>query len=444
MAQKITSLTLANVAKFEKEAKPKDRLQCHMIAGFHLYKNAKGASYRFRYTDIKGKVKNKVLGKASELKPVQAAEIALDIKVKGVDLFEQERQRKQQHFEQEHLSIQRSFGVYLNGMYAKHQARKRSGHETILMLRKNFAHLFNRDMSQITSTDIKVWQLQRENEVVFSTIQRAYGALKTMFNKAVIDGVLEVNPLPSKSPLERPHFEEIDKQRDIREKRRLFSREELEKLFIGIEAYNEDLKRQRAHSIKRGRVYLEPLENKRFAHWSIPFVYVAYFTGMRTGDIKSLTWLELNLNFKRLSFTPSKTRHHPDPITVTLDLPDSIIELMRQWQQQSKTQGVGLVFPSEKTGKGYDKHAHITHWNRILCFAGLPEELDFYSLRHHWISTLLQTENLLQVARMAGHKSTKMIEKHYGHLIPDRAKNALQAFDLKNVQQSNLPIEEAK
>ncbi|WP_200770591.1 hypothetical protein [Thiomicrospira sp. ALE5] len=35
---------------------------------------------------------------------------------------------------------------------------------------------------------------------------------------------------------------------------------------------------------------------------------------------------------------------------------------------------------------------------------------------------MLQTENLLQVARMAGHKSTKMIEKHYGHLIPDRAK----------------------
>jgi len=55
-------------------------------------------------------------------------------------------------------------------------------------------------------------------------------------------------------------------------------------------------------------------------------------------------------------------------------------------------------------------------------------------------STLIQSENLLQVARMAGHKSTKMIEKHYGHLILDRAKGGLKAFDLAAQQpnQSNV------
>jgi hypothetical protein len=41
---------------------------------------------------------------------------------------------------------------------------------------------------------------------------------------------------------------------------------------------------------------------------------------------------------------------------------------------------------------------------------------------------------------MAGHKSTKMIEKHYGHLILDRAKGGLKAFDLAAQQpnQSNV------
>ena len=165
-------------------------------------------------------------------------------------------------------------------------------------------------------------------------------------------------------------------------------------------------------------LYLEPLENKRFAHWSIPLTYLAYFTGARVGDIKAFTWQNLNLNFKRLTFTPRKTRHHPEPITVTLDLPDFIIELMKIWHKETGSPISGLVFPTD-TGKPLDKHAHLRHWEKIRKFGGMTEHLDFYSLRHHWISTLLQTENLLQVARMAGHKTTKMLEQHYGHLIPD-------------------------
>lgn len=407
----------------------KERLQCKKIPGFHLYKNLKGSCYRFRYTDIEGKVKNKVIGNTNELKPVEAAEIASEIRASGSDPILEKEDRKKKHFEQKLLSEHRTLGNYLNGLYSKHQERKRSGRETLNMIRKNFAHLFDRDMVLINVMDIKQWQLRREEEVKFPTIQRAYGAFKTLLNKAVEDGFLESNPLPSKSPLERPHFEEVDKLLSGQNKRRLLSPEELTKLMIGIEAYNDSLKRQRAHSIQRGRKYLETYDDKRFAHWSIPLTYLAYFTGMRVGDIKALTWQNLNLNFKRLTFTPSKTRHHADPISVTLDLPDDIINLMNKWYIDIGSPSNGLVFPTE-TGRPLDKKAHITHWVKIRKLAKLPEDLDFYSLRHHWISTLLQTENLLQVARMAGHKSTKMIEKHYGHLIPDRAKGALEAFKL--------------
>ncbi|WP_127471328.1 tyrosine-type recombinase/integrase [Thiomicrorhabdus aquaedulcis] len=431
MAQKVTSITLAKLAQFENSSRPKERLQCEMISGFHLYRNPNCVSYRLRYTDISGKVRNKVIAKSTHLKPQQAAEKALKIIATDADPLREAADKKKNFFEQQQRASQRTLGNYLDGLYAKHQARKRSGHETLNMIRNNFAHLLEKDMASIKATDIKLWQLQREQEIAFSTIQRAYGALKTLLNKAIEEGILETNPLPAKSPLERPHYEEVDKQLDSQSKRRLLTKAELTQLFDGIEAYNTDLKRQRVHSIQRGRTYLEPLADKRFAHWSIPFTYLAYYTGMRTGDIKSLTWQNLNLNFKRLSFTPNKTRHHADPIIVTLDLPDSIIELMTQWhQQQGKSPVTALVFPSDITGKAYDKHAHITHWEKIRAFASLPDDLDFYSLRHHWISTLLQTENLLQVARMAGHKSTKMIEKHYGHLVPDRAKGALQAFDV--------------
>ncbi|UQB42898.1 tyrosine-type recombinase/integrase [Thiomicrospira microaerophila] len=429
-ARSITSITQNKVEQFLKTASLNDTLSCDKISGFELVKNPKGASYRLRYTAPNRKRRRIVIGKVAELKPNQAAQAALELK-NETDPLDKVKEQRQAHVAAQIVSAQRTLGNYLDGLYSKHQARKRSGHETLNMIRKNFAHLLDRDMASIKTADIKNWQLQREQEVAFSTIQRAYGALKTLLYKAIEDGVLEANPLPTKSPLERPHYEEVDKQLNSQNKRRLLTAAELTQLFNGIEAYNAELKRQRAHSIQRGRTYLEPLADKRFAHWSIPFTYLAYYTGMRTGDIRSLTWQNLNLNFRRLSFTPSKTSHHHNAINVTLDLPDSIIELMSAWyRQQNKPPLTGLVFPSDVTDKPLDKKAHITHWEKIRNLAGLPDDLDFYSLRHHWISTLLQTENLLQVARMAGHKSIEMIEKHYGHLIPDRAKGALQAFDV--------------
>lgn len=431
MAQKNTSITLSKVDTFKRTAVLKDRLQCSMIKGFHLYMNTNGAVYRIRYRDLAGKVKNKVLGRVSEIKPTQAAEIALDIIISKKDPLLEKVINKKQFVESQHLLEQRNLGNYLKGLYSQHQARKRSGNETINMIRKNFGHLFDRDMSSLSTADIKSWQLMREQEIAFSTIQRAYGALKTMLFKAVDDGIIEACPLPAKSPLERPHFEEIDKKLDVQNKRRILTSKEVQKLFKGIEAYNTHLKSQRTSSIRHGKKYLEPLDNKRFAHWSIPFTFLAYYSGIRTGDLKSLSWQNLNLQFKRLHFTPNKTRHHPDPVTVTLDLPDSVINLMRDWKKQQRDNPAGLVFPSDITGKPFDKHAHIKHWKKILDFAELDSSLDFYSLRHHWISTLIQTENLLQVARMAGHKSTKMIEKHYGHLITDQAKGALKAFDIE-------------
>lgn len=436
VAKSITSITLSKVEQFLKTASANDTLTCDKITGFELVKNPKGCSYRLRYTTPSGKRRRKVIGKVTEIKPAEAAEQALILK-NDDDPLEKAKQEKLAFISRQQISEQRILGHYLNGLYAKHQSRKRSGHETLNMIRNNFGHLLERDMSSLTSADIKSWQLKREQEIAFSTLQRAYGALKTMLFKAVDDGIIEINPLPAKSPLERPHFEEVDKQIDGQDKRRLLSASELQKLFNGIEAYNADLKRQRTSSIQHGKKYLEPLDAKRFAHWSIPFTYLAYYTGMRTGDLKTLTWQNLNLNFKRLSFVPNKTRHHPDHITVTLDLPDSIIDLMSQWKQQGDN-SPGLVFPSVITGKPFDKHAHITHWEKIRTLAELDSALDFYSLRHHWISTLIQSENLLQVARMAGHKSVKMLEKHYGHLVPDRAKGVLKAFDIAATKHDDM------
>jgi integrase len=197
----------------------------------------------------------------------------------------------------------------------------------------------------------------------------------------------------------------------------------------GLQAYAEEIREQRRSSRAHGKSHLPDLDNVAYPHWFIPFATAAYFTGMRPGDLYSLDWQELNLTFKRLHKLPEKTRHHPDPAVVMMDLPDQLINQLQPWWEQQGKPDAGLVFPSPRTGGKMDKKAHLTHWEQVVKLGDLPAELTFYSLRHNFISRLVANGTpLLTVAKLAGHKGTAMIEQHYGHLCPRSAATALDAL----------------
>jgi integrase len=87
------------------------------------------------------------------------------------------------------------------------------------------------------------------------------------------------------------------------------------------------------------------------------------------------------------------------------------------------------VFPSPRTGKRLSSTAHQKPWENVKRLGGVPDHLVFYSLRHNFISTMLTLGvSIFEVARMVGHKSTKMIEESYGHLCPAAAATAMHAF----------------
>jgi site-specific recombinase XerD len=62
--------------------------------------------------------------------------------------------------------------------------------------------------------------------------------------------------------------------------------------------------------------------------------------------------------------------------------------------------------------------------------AGLPKGVCLYTLRHSFITqTLLEGLSTLEVSRMVGTSLT-MIEKHYGHLVTDTARERLAKIAL--------------
>nr|BDD47593.1 hypothetical protein 1 [Gammaproteobacteria bacterium] len=442
-AKNLSSITDDTARRFLSTAAERETLFCKKVTGLHLIKLKSGGSWRYRYRSLAGKRRTATLGRYTELKPQQAAKNALDLRDRDV-LSERAESRQQAKLEAARAQA-RTLGDYLDGPYTEYQLGrlvrgervrgKPSGAETLQMIRRNFKDWLERDMATLSRADVREWQHQKEDAgLAHASLKRAYGALKTMLNRAATKEdppVLDENPLEHVN-LEKSGNSEAEEQLKKKRKdaRRLLSDDEIQQLYTGLEAFVDEIRTKRRNSRKHGRAYLPDLDVVAHPHWFIPFTYCALYTGMRPGDLYSLTWEELNINFGRLIKTPEKTRHHGEKAAeIKMDLPDELLSIMREWWEQQGKPSAGLVYPSPVNSRQMDKKAHTKAWARVKQLGGLPEDLVFYALRHNFISKLVASGvPLLTIARLVGHKSVAMIEQNYGHLCPDAARDVLSNF----------------
>lgn len=436
-----TSITDTKVRDFLKTANDRNELVCERITGFHFCKIGKLGSWRFRYRDDAGKRRVVTVGNYPTMKPSDAAKKAMEWRNQKADPLAEIHKRKAAARTAEQISAARSLRAYLEGIYTLHQSRKKNaGKATIDIIRGNFSDLLDRDMTTISATDIKKWQSRREAEgLAHVTLQRAYGALRTLLRHAVAEWIIDNNPIAGIA-LSDPTAEEKARtlSADARTHRRMLTTEELDGLSKGLAMFAEELRRQRRSSRSHGRAYLQDLDSVSYPHWFIPFFHLGLHTGMRPGDLYTLNWQELNITFRRLVKMPEKTLHHKNPAKLDLPLSANIYSIMVLWHTQQGCPSDGLVFPStaikkssNKKGQGepFGKQAHGRSWKRVLKLGGVDPKLEFYSLRHHFISALVAGgAPLLAVARLVGHKSATMIEQHYGHLAKSAAADLLQSF----------------
>ena len=426
-----TSLRQADIDAFlrkPKGDKAQEFLYCKNIPGFHLVKLKSGASWRFRYQDATGRRRVATIGSYPATNLLQAAEQAYTWHKDGQDvLADKERQRKEA-IKQAQQATARTLGQYLDGAYKDVQAEKRSGSQTLAMIKFNFGDLLDRDMASLTEADIEAWQTKRKKDgVAHRTIARAYSALVTMVRHAYKKKLLKTYPLEG-IKLAKPSAKENDDQHsgDKKAERRSLTGDEINKLHKGLEGFALELREQRRNSRAHGKPHLPDLDTVAYPHWFIPFCHVALHTGLRTGDIFGLTWQELNINFGMLNKTPEKTRDRENPAQISMPLNDDLLAVMKAWHKQQGKPQSGLVFPSPITGDRMDKNAHDRAWDRVKKIGKLPDNLVFYALRHNFISRLVEGGYpLLEIAKLVGHKSSKMIELNYFHLNKERSREAV-------------------
>lgn len=426
---KITSID-DRAAKSHIQTAPERReLPCSMTAGFHLVKvlrstkdangnkvKAPAGTWRFRYTNAAGKVRIATIGRYPEMTHVRAATIARQYRagLPEVDPLEEEAKLKEEAKQREQEKQQRQFATvrgYLDGPYMRQMSRRRNGgRPTKKMIESAFADWLDLDIEKLDRQLVLSWQLKHERDGKrYSSIKRFYSAIQALLNHAVKEEVIAANPLKGVA-LQEATAEEKKRIATDKEagKRRMLTPEEISLIRDGLERLPSSLD-----------VRADPVD------WFKPLVILAMHTGLRPGDLRSLVWGdELNIQFKRLTKVPGKTLDHPDPAKVVIPLQGECLDIMRDWYARCGKPDGGLVFQTPR-GAMISQIVLNRTWNKLRNLTGLEPEL--YSTRHHFISTLVANNvPLFTVAKLAGHKSTQMIEKHYGHLAPHSAAKALE------------------
>ncbi len=425
-----TQFTVEALANFAGTSVEREELWDTDIRGFYVIRLKTAISYRLKYRNAEGRQRTFTLGKYPGL-TFKQARLAAQREIGRIASGEDVQGSKQEiKIAADNRHIQ-TLGAYICDIYTAYQKRKKSGQQTISTIKKHFIAWLPRPMDSLSPKDVRRWQAEKETEGLHhETIKRTYGALKTCLNHAVKTGTIEAHQLTG-CQLDQPHLTE-EELGASGTGRRFMNEEETICFFNGIEAYQEEKRRQRRNTLAHGKPSLPDLDTLVFADHVKPWILTMFYTGFRPGDLFGLRWDQVNLNFRTIRKTIEKTAHHqPEPRTFPISHP--LVSILKAWKKQSCNPTTGYVFPSARTGGRMDKTSMQKPWRKIKELSGLPADMDLYTLRHNFASLLiLSGADLLTVSKLMAHTDIQTTIKHYGHLKPDLARDYVDIFATQN------------
>ncbi len=453
--KRLSSLTDASLAAFNKSAQKWDKLFCTRIVGFFAYKNANSVSFKLRLQSQKTSI---TIGLAHKITITQAAEIALKM-IELINTGEDPKDALRKPGKTKTtriISVPENDLAYLGNffkqVYVPHVIKEEwgSAQNNINTINREFEHLFDRKMSELTAHDIEQWQDQIEGRLVngkalvFDSIKRKYDTLLGVIRLAIevsnkpkgpyagllFESPFKIRALRGASKTQKDEYEKRRKEID-KLNRRIMEDSELCSIEMAMFDFGKDLaearERSRQHSARK---HLPSLLTKNFAHWIIPFIYLCYYTGLRPNDVLDLKWEDFYNG--KFTITANKSKRYNEPVIIRQNIgtkkrlfKHSCQEVLDLWRDDLGSPATGWVFPSDNdTSKRLGRDGYRKAWNSILKLAGMS--IHVYSFRHHYISYQLSIDtDKLAVAALVGHKTTKMIDEHYSHHLPSKADDAV-------------------
>ncbi len=163
-------------------------------------------------------------------------------------------------------------------------------------------------------------------------------------------------------------------------------------------------------------------------------IVFAINTGMRRGEILSLTWAGVDLTRRTVTVFKSKNGERRT-IPANQAVMDLLIEKRRQ-KESMKGLVSEVVFASE-TGTPLDGSNLRRGFLNALEDARITD-LHFHDLRHTFATRLVQAGvDLYKVQRLLGHKSPSMTQR-YAHHYPESLRDGVEVLDRRRAVSTNL------
>lgn len=270
MAKTTASLTTRTLDRLVKNLPDGNEVWDAALGGYHIRSGKRGLTCRLSYYNTLGQRRVLTLGRYGEITAEEARQLAKEALAdiaQGKDPRAIAEQTRLDH----QLQEQQTLRSYLKGPYAAYQGRKKGGQATLNRLHKAFADWLDRPMGSITRADIERWQADQEaikpanstskaptKPRAFSTMKRDFGALHTLLAHAAERKVIPCNPVAG-IKLQKPALTEQELA-DAGVERRYLEPGEVEALFLGLERYQEEKRKQRRSSRAHGKAYLPDLD----------------------------------------------------------------------------------------------------------------------------------------------------------------------------------------
>jgi integrase len=154
-------------------------------------------------------------------------------------------------------------------------------------------------------------------------------------------------------------------------------------------------------------------------------VQAGLLTGGRYGQLAKLTVGDFNPDAGTLTMRTRKGRG--DVKSYHVHLTAEAVEFFRA--ACAKRDGAGDLIFKKADGSGWKKADQIRLITEASVRAKINPPANFHITRHTWAShAVMNGMSLMVVAQNLGHRDTKMVELHYGHLAPSYRQNQVREF----------------
>ncbi len=299
-----------------------------------------------------------------------------------------------------------TLGEFIGGTYAPWLRAHRPTTATVSLER--IEHLFGtwygRPLASITTDLVENWKIARLNEGVKpTTAQRDIMGLSGVFTRAQRLKKITEHPIRN---VEKP---KIDRNPKVR----YLDAAEETRLRAALEERDTQIRTERtsANEWRRARKRRPLPALPHYGDHLTPAVLLSINTGLRRGELLSLTWANVDLKGATLTVEGARaknkqTRHVP--------LNAEALDVLKRWRAQNPEgeRVIGIT-------SGFK-----TAWAALLERAGITA-FRWHDLRHHFASRLAQAGVPLNTIReLLGHGSLAMTLR-YAHLAPDQKREAV-------------------